>query len=123
MASVTLHRDVLIVRFAFWERPFALRGRLAVPLAAVRDIADIADVEQPLRKTRGVRRAGVLVTGLLKIGSWGLTSGVRQFVCVRRGVPALRVVLDAGTSTLRYDELLISTPDAAEVADAVLRAR
>ncbi|NBE92363.1 hypothetical protein FE391_05900 [Nonomuraea sp. KC401] len=39
------------------------------------------------------------------------------------GVHALRIVLDPGPSTLRYDELLISTPDAAVVAEAVLRAR
>ncbi|MBB5137409.1 hypothetical protein HNP84_007161 [Thermocatellispora tengchongensis] len=120
MASVTLHRDALSVRFTFWERPFALRGALTIPLTTVRHVTD---VERPLRKTRGMRRAGVLVTGLLKIGSWGPPAGARQFVCARRGVPALHIALDPGTSKLGYDELLISTTGAAQVAAAISEAK
>jgi hypothetical protein len=120
MALVSIHDNALVIRFARWERLFAARASMTVPLAAVRAVAC---ADRPLAATRGARWVGMFVTGVVKIGSWGTGTRTRQFVCVRRGVPGLRVVLDRRASGLRFDELLISTAGAADLARAIEQLR
>ena len=115
MATVDVVGRGLRVRFSWWERFAVMRGEVVVPLAAVRLIEH---VERPLARTRG-GRAGFLVSGVMKVGVWGFGKGVRQLVSVRRTVPALRVTLDRPTSGLRFDELLISTTEAALLAKSI----
>lgn len=93
------------------------RSTLVVPLGAVRAL-DL--VERPTRvSATGVGHAGVLVTGVLKIGRWGVGTPTHRFVSVRRWVPAVRIVLaDGFAEQLGYQELLISTPDAEQIAAA-----
>jgi hypothetical protein len=114
VAQIRIDTNEVTVELAWWERPFGGgRSVLAVPLAAVLG-ADL--VERPLSATTG-GRSGLLVSGLLRIGRWGVGTGRRQFVSARRGVPAVRVRVDrAAAGRLGYDELLISTPDAVRVA-------
>lgn len=117
MATVERHEDRLTVRFGRWEPLFTGRGRVDVPIGALREAEC---VEEPRRATRG-GRSGLLVTGLVKIGRWGVGVGLRQLVSVRRGVPALRLVLDRNATG--YDEVLVSVPDAAGLAAGLSASR
>ncbi|WP_181772756.1 hypothetical protein [Amycolatopsis pittospori] len=115
MARLDMVGGEVRVRFSAWERLAVWREDVVVPPAAIRAVEY---VESPVGRARG-GRAGVLVSGVLKVGFWGLGTGVRQLVSVRRGVPAVRVEVDRAASGLHFDELLISTPNAVEVADAL----
>lgn len=116
MATVAVEGRDVVVRLSRWERPFAGgRSELIIPLAAVRAAEW---VERPTRwsATPGAR-AGLLVTGVLKLGRWGLGTGTHRFVSVRRWVPALRVTVDdAQVGRLGYGEILVSAPDAERLA-------
>jgi len=109
MARIEMRDDAMLVRFDRWEPLFTRRAQLEVPFAAIRAV-DV--VENGLRGTRG-GRVGLLVTGVRKIGRWGVGAGLRQLVSVRRG-PALRLRLDRAATG--YDEVLVSIADAAGVA-------
>ncbi|WP_232665552.1 hypothetical protein [Pseudonocardia sp. TRM90224] len=119
MAKVHVGELAVTVELAPWERPFAGgRERIEVPRGGLRSVEV---VERPTRwsATPG-GRSGLVVTGVLKVGRWGLGTGTRRFVSVRRWVPAVRLVLDDVTAgALGYDELLVSTPEAERVAAAV----
>ncbi len=121
MAHVHLVGSTVMVVTTRWERPFvAWRAELEVPVAGVEQ-AEL--IERPLPATRGLR-AGLLVTGLIKVGRWGIGSGRHTFVSIRRGVPAVRLVLDPqAAGRLGYAELLVSTPDAAAVVAAITTRR
>ena len=98
------------------------RSTLVVPLGAVRAL-DL--VERPTRvSATGVGHAGVLVTGVLKIGRWGVGTPTHRFVSVRRWLPALRIVVSDGfREQLGYHEILISTPDADRATAALAAPR
>lgn len=87
------------------------RSRLVVPRG---EIASVERVEHPTRASvTGVGRVGLAVTGVLKIGRWGLGTPTRRFVSARRWVPALHLVVREGfDGQLGYHELVISTPGA-----------
>lgn len=107
MATITRRDDGVVVRFEGWEPLFTRRARLEIPRDAIREAAVVL---RPLRGTSGAR-VGLTVTGLRKIGRWGLGVGRRQLVSVRRGEPAVRLVLDREVTG--YDEVLVSVTDAA----------
>jgi hypothetical protein len=111
MAAVQVDQQAVNVTLSRWERPFAGgRTRIVVPRSAVRASER---VDQPTRRaaTPG-GRAGLLITGVLKLGRWGVGTRTSRFVSVRRWVPALRLTVDDATAEqLGYDELLISTHD------------
>ena len=116
MAHVHMDSGTVTVELAWWERPFAARrARLVVPASSV---LRAECVEHPTRMSATPGgRAGLLVTGVLKVGRWGIGTGTHRFVSVRRWVPGLRLVLDEDRAgQLGYDELLVSTPDAARIA-------
>jgi hypothetical protein len=115
MATVVIGENAVMVGFDGWERLFTRRDAVRIPLPAVRG-AEL--VEHPLRATRG-GRWGITVTGLLKVGTWGLGTGRRQLVSARREVSGLRVALDRGVAGVPFDELIISTPDAAALLRAI----
>jgi len=117
VAHVHIDDTTVTVELSWWERPFAGgRARMEVPRAAVREIAT---VDRPTRVTAtGLLRSGVQVTGVLKVGRWGMESSTRRWVSVRRNLPALRISLDGDRAGLPYDELLISTPAAVAASPA-----
>ena len=112
MAKIDFDGRELRVRFSTLERWATWRAEVRVPLTAVRTAEVVA---APLRSTRG-GRVGALISGVLKVGRWGLGTGMRQLVSVRRGVPGLLVRID---KTDGFDELLISTERADELAAAL----
>ncbi|MFG3420878.1 hypothetical protein ACIBTZ_21645 [Micromonospora sp. NPDC049460] len=118
MASVTVAVELVDIRFTGWERLWIGRERLTVPVTAVRSVAIVAD---PLRLARGARR-GMVVSGFVKIGVWGLFAGPRQLVAARRGELGLHIVLDRAAAGGQFDEVVLSDPAAPDIADAIGRA-
>ena len=118
MASVTVTDDFVDVRFTGWERLWTGRERLTIPVAGVRHASVVAE---PLRLARGGRR-GIVVSGFLKIGVWGLFGGPRQLVAARRGEPGLHLVLNRSAAGGEFDEVVLSDPAGAGIADAIARA-
>lgn len=118
MATVTVVGDRVEVRFTGWERLWTGRRQLTVPLGAVRQ-ADLVD--EPLRLARGARR-GITVSGLLKIGVWGLFGGTRQLVAARSGEPGLHLVLDRAAGGGEFDEIVVSGPGMADAITPVVPA-
>ncbi|BBG03773.1 MULTISPECIES: hypothetical protein [Pseudonocardia] len=119
MVSIHVGDDAITVRLSAVERLFSGgRAELVVPLAAV-CAADY--VERPTRASvTGVGQAGLVVTGVVKIGRWGVGSPVSRFVSARRRIPAVRIVVDEDfRRQFGYDELVVSTPDAAAVTAAL----
>ncbi|AUS81306.1 hypothetical protein C1701_26660 [Actinoalloteichus sp. AHMU CJ021] len=119
MASVTVSDDEIVVRFNATEIPLVARQKVTIPLSAVKEVA----VLEKSLATQGARRAGMFVTGVMKVGLWGTGTGVQQLVSVRRGTPALRIILDKYDAGLKIDEVMVSISDAASVADDIERRR
>lgn len=112
MTMITVTGTRIDLRFSRWERLWLGRARLSVPVAAVRRVAV---VDQPLRLATGARR-GLVVSGLIKIGIWGLFGGPRRLVVARRGRPGLHLVLDREASGDEFDELVLTDPEAPRLA-------
>ena len=116
MATVRANGATVTVGLSWWERFFAAgRPRLVIPVDA---IATVGVVEQPTRWTATPGgRSGIVVTGVLKVGRWGLGTGVRHFVSTRRNRPAVRLTLTPeGADLIGYDVVLVSTPNAEALA-------
>ncbi|EMD25235.1 hypothetical protein [Amycolatopsis azurea] len=116
MATIDIAGGSVRVRFSAWERLAVWRDEVVVPQAVIRAVEL---VDAPVGRARG-GRAGVLVSGVLKVGYWGLGTGIRQLVSVRRGVPALRIAIDREAAGLPFDEVLVSARNAAELACALV---
>jgi hypothetical protein len=122
MATVRANGTTVTVDLSWWERFFAAgRPRVVVPLDA---IATAGVVDHPTRWTATPGgRSGLVVTGVLKVGRWGVGTGMRYFVSTRRNRPAVRLTLTPeGADLIGYDVVLVSTPDAAELVADLTRA-
>jgi hypothetical protein len=107
MPRLNVRADVIEIALSPAERLGALHGSVSIPRAAVR-AAEV--VEDGLRAAHGLRAPGLALPGRVKLGTWR-ARGDKQFVAVRRGVPALQLRL-AGQP---YDTVLVSTPEAADL--------
>jgi uncharacterized protein len=114
MTAMTISNDELHVALTRAEKVAGFHGDVRVPLTAVRDVRVEADA---LGAVRGIRAPGYSLPGRTKIGTWR-GRGRRTFVVARRDVPAVRLSL----SGAKFDELILSTPDADAIA-ATVRAR
>ncbi|ANY09534.1 hypothetical protein [Pseudonocardia sp. HH130630-07] len=111
MASVHVDDTAVTVVLSRVESWFCGgRSRLVVPLSEVRSVER---VDRPTRASAtGIGRAGLAVTGVVKLGRWGIGSPVNRFVSVRRWTPALRVVVgETYRPQLGYHEILVSVAD------------
>ena len=113
MARLRLDDETLHLELTMAEKIAGLHGDVRVPLSAVRAVALEDDA---LRAVHGMRAPGYSLPWRTKIGPWR-RRGHRCFVVARRGVPAVRVELDSAG----FDELVVSTQDAREVAEALGR--
>ncbi|RSN45802.1 hypothetical protein DMC64_13680 [Amycolatopsis sp. WAC 04197] len=116
MATIDIADGGVRVRFSSWERLAVWRDEVIVPSSAIKAVEF---VEEPVRRTRG-GRAGVLISGVLKVGYWGLGTRTRQLVSARRGVPGLRVEIDRAVAGLPFDEVLVSAPNAADLVGVLV---
>lgn len=116
MAATKVCDDRLVIRFSWWERLMVRRATEETPIAA---ITQSQLLEHWFYKPLGLR-AGLIVTGLLKVGTWRSPSASR-LVCMQRGLPTLRICVDRQRSGGHFDELLISARDARATQAALER--
>ncbi|MFC4561096.1 hypothetical protein ACFO4E_04415 [Nocardiopsis mangrovi] len=119
MALMKVSDTELAIEFSGGERTWTRRASLTVPLSAVRRAARVGD---PLRAARGARK-GLHVSGVAKVGVWGLFRGPRQLVAAYRGQPGLHIELDRAAAGGEFDELVLSLADAEQLARRVGQGR
>lgn len=106
MAELLVEGQKLVVRLSLWERLWALRGNVAVPLAAVTAVS----VEpNPYRALRGERSPGVRVNGVMAYGTWRSSLPQRDLVAVHGPMPAVKVALN---DSARFGLILATVADA-----------
>ena len=110
MAHISKEGTVLVVRLSALEKLLALRGRVTVPLSAVRHVEVVTD---PIEQVHGLRLSGMkLIGGYLpgRIAVGSFLNGRKRpaFIVARRSVPhGLRIMLDEA----KYSYLLIGVDD------------
>lgn len=115
MSELNVQSNRLVLRLSGFEKIAALHGDVAIPVDLVRDVDVVAD---PFANTRGMRAPGLGIPRRLRIGTWR-GGGVRTFVVASAGVPAVRVRTLGRTAGAEFDQLLVSTRDAVQVADRI----
>ncbi|WP_262849688.1 hypothetical protein [Mumia quercus] len=113
MTHVSADATGIHVTFPGWERWMAGRATFSAPYDAVTGVT----VEPGWSSEVLGFRSGLVVSGYLKVGTFRHPSGARRLVSMRRGMPLLRVALDRAASG--FDELLLSTSDAVQIAHAL----
>ncbi|MGY1753730.1 hypothetical protein [Blastococcus sp. SYSU D01042] len=108
MATIDTTPGTVRISLSRTEKFFGLLRDLEVPRSA---ITAAEAVPSGLGALRGLRAPGLGLPGVRAIGTWR-ARGEKSYVSVRRHQPALRLRLTGQ----RYDTVLISTPDAAELA-------
>lgn len=113
MANVVVRGDELRVELTWLEKLAALHGDISIPLSAV---TGSEVVDRPVSAVTGMRAPGLAIPGRTKIGTWR-APGRRIFAVARSRTPAVRIDL----SGQKYDQLIVSLPDAAAVAAQLAR--
>ena len=108
MTAIFVSDDTLTVRLTPVSKVAGLLRDQVIPRSAVTAVEVVTD---GLAFARGLRAPGLAIPGRRKVGTWR-GRGVRRFVDVRRGQPALRLHLQGQ----RHDELLIGHDNAAALA-------
>jgi hypothetical protein len=111
MSAVVVDGDAVRIVLTRAEKLAGLTRDLVVPLA---DVVAVGVVDEPIGATTGIRAPGLGIPGRRKVGTWR-GRGRREFVCVRRGEPAVELVV----SGQRFDSYLVGTPDADAAATAI----
>lgn len=112
MPAIEFEQDRLMVRFAGWEMLMVRRSGLQVPVQAIeRVVAEPGWTSEPL----GLR-VGLVISGWYKLATFTHPAGIRRLVAMKRGLPLLRVRIADRDAADGFDELLLSTPRAGELA-------
>ena len=114
MATIHITPTTLTVRFSAAEHVAGLIRDISVPRTA---IVSVTVEDDGVRAVSGLRAPGLALPGRRKVGTWrGLGDRPRRTaVSVTRGEPAVRITLEGQ----RWDELLVGTSEAADVAAAL----
>jgi hypothetical protein len=110
MTEIVLTEESLELHLTAAEKVAAAHGDISVPRTA---IAGVEVVDDALGAAHGLR-VGLGLPGVRKLGTWFSRSG-REFVDVRRGQPAIRVLL----SGQGLSSLLLGTDDPQALAAAL----
>jgi hypothetical protein len=120
MTTLNVDDDLLILTFPGWER--LMVGRAAYSVAF--DAIDSVEVMSGWSSEVLGWRSGLVISGFRKLGTFRHPDGTRRLVSMTRGLPLLRIRLRDREAGAGFDEVLISAPDAAELAaelDALAR--
>ncbi|MEI7054467.1 hypothetical protein WBG06_01510 [Nocardioides sp. CCNWLW239] len=120
MTTLAVADHVLTLTFPGWERLMVGRAGYSIPLSAV----DSVDMMPGWSSEVLGWRSGLVISGYRKLGTFRHPDGTRRLVSMTRGLPLLRIRLRDRELGAGFDELLISTSDAAETAaelDALAR--
>lgn len=112
MAQMLQNPPRLRITFSGWERYMALRSTVTVPSETVTAAHSEAGWTSEIL---GWRKFGLVVSGVVKVGTFTHPNGTRRLVAMRRNMPLLRVSLEHP----EFDEILLSTPDASSLASAL----
>jgi hypothetical protein len=112
MTTLNVQDGLLTLTFPGWERLMAGRGRYSVAISAVDSVEVLPDWSSEVLGWR----TGLVVSGLRKLGTFRHPDGTRRLVSMTRGLPLLRIRLRDREVGAGFDELLVSAPEAAELA-------
>lgn len=115
MVTIALERDSLDIHLGPFERLFAARGDLRLPLHHIDSAESVPD---GLAAVTGLRAPGLGVPGWAKLGTWRRREGSTVALVRGRG-PALRIRSTVG----RARDVLVSTPHAEQLAAQITAAR
>jgi hypothetical protein len=110
MAALGIDGAELVVTLERNEKRWGLLSDLRVPVSSISAVDAVADGRTAVR---GMRAPGLGGSQRL-IGTWR-SKGNRQFVCVRRNQPAVKVTVGGG----RYRTILVGSDDAERVVDEI----
>jgi hypothetical protein len=103
MPTIAIDGAELVVTLERNEKRWGLLSNLRVPVSSISAVEAVADGRQAVR---GIRAPGLGGSQRL-IGTWRAT-GNKQYVCVRRDQPAVKVVVESQG----YRTILIGSDDA-----------
>lgn len=115
MAQIGIEGDTLVVNVEGLDKLWALKSRLAIPLANVRGATQDPGIT---RDAKGVRGPGTHLPGVIVAGTFH-TEGERVFWDVHDPAKALVIEL----SDERYTRLVIEVDDPRATVDLIERAK
>jgi hypothetical protein len=114
MATVSVGRDVIRITLHGWERVWAMKGGVTIPLAHVRSVA----IAPPGLRPRGMRTPGTYLPGVITAGTWRWR-GVKELWSVRHKNKALALELSGDD----YTRVVVEVDDPTAVAAEIEQAR
>lgn len=115
MAELKYDETTLHLSFSRWEAPFVRRSGMTVPLSAIAAVDVLPGWSSEILGLR----SGLAIAGYLKVGIFLHPRGIKRLVSMKRGNPVLRIGLRRRATDTHLDELLLSTPSAYGIADAL----
>ncbi|MEU0315112.1 hypothetical protein [Nocardioides sp. NPDC006273] len=120
MTTLDVEDHLLTLAFPGWERLMVGRARYCVALGAIDSVEVMSGWSSEILGWR----SGPAISGFRKLGTFRHPDGTRRLVSMTRGLPLLRIRLRDREAGAGFDELLVSTPEAADLAaelDALAR--
>lgn len=111
MTTLNVDDHLLTLTFPGWERLMVGRAGYSVALDAIESVEAMPGWSSEVLGWR----SGLAISGIRKLGIYRHPDGTRRLVSMTRGLPLLRIRL-RDREVAGFDELLVSTPEAAEVA-------
>lgn len=108
MPAITLDGAELVVTLERNEKWWGLLSDLRVPVSSISSVEAVANGRKAVH---GLRSPGLGGSQRL-IGTWR-AKGDKQFVCVRRGQPAVKITLEGQN----YRTILIGSDEAERIAE------
>lgn len=115
MPNISYDNLHLRVDFGGFEALMTRRRRFDIPAEALTGFEVSSDW---VNEIHGLRY-GLHVAARWKLGIWKHPSGTKRLIAMKRGTSVLRVQLARDQVDGRFDELLISTPEAERIAATV----
>ncbi|WP_231442594.1 hypothetical protein [Brevibacterium zhoupengii] len=116
MTAITINNRQLTIIFPGWERLMAGRRFHSVPLSAIHS----THVGERTHEFLGFR-SGLAMPGIRTLGTFRHPDGTRRLVSLKHDEPVLHIRFHNTELGRGFDELRISTPDAAEVESVLSR--